>query len=269
MSQDPARVNVLVVDDEPAIRDSLQMILMPNFGVFTAECIDDAKVILQANPIDVILLDIEFPNNQSGLNSIEDFHAIDEFVQIIMVSGYKYQHYVFEAGRRGAFDFIGKPFEIDHIINTIKKAYEFKQHKLSQTKQKKSYNVVLFDRDPNFYVSAKIILKDEFHLFCCSNLALSKGILKKEKIDVLIFDYKEVAVEIDEFIAEVRQGNPDLRLVASTSSAREVWAIQQKGQISYILPKTALAIEMVNIISSAALGKPYPSALATEASRLA
>ena len=264
----PHRTQVLIGDDDPAIRDSLQMILMAKFQVFMAECIDDAKCILDQQPIDVILLDIEFPNNQSGLSAIGDFHDLDPYVQIVMVSGYKYQHYIFEAGRKGAFDFIAKPFEIAHIISTINKAYEYRLHKQTQEQVSRKYNVVLFDRNPDFYISAKLILKDEFHLFCCSNLDLTKGILKKEKVDVLIFDYKEVAHEIDGFVAEVLGHNPELRMIATTANPREVWTIEQKGQVPFILPKTASALEIINMVSAAASRRAIKETPASQTAKI-
>ena len=253
MSDALGKINVMIVDDDPAIRDSLQMILVPTFKVFVAESTTEAYTIIDQNPIDVILLDIEFPNNESGLDAIENFHNLDEYVQVIMVSGYVYKHYIFEAGRKGAFDFIAKPFDIDHIMKTIKKAAEFKALRKGQERNKK-HNIVLFDKDPNFYISAKLILKDEFHLFCCSNLELSKGIINKEMVDVLIFDYKEVHLEFESFLKEVRQHNPAIRLVATVSSPRELWALQGMADIG-VLAKNASALEILNTITDAAEGR--------------
>jgi two-component system response regulator AtoC len=124
-------VKILVVDDEPGLRQALARILVAEgHDVTVAE--DGAKALefLGRAPADLILCDVRMPV-MNGLEFLEQCRATNIPGLVIMMSAYEDDEGVIEAMRRGAYDFIGKPFRADQLLLTIRKAVE--RERLRQT----------------------------------------------------------------------------------------------------------------------------------------
>jgi len=115
---------ILVVDDDPDIRDILRDSLNSfGFRVLTAsngqECLDMAD---KEGP-ELVLLDIEMPD-KNGLEVLKEIRHRGSDVTVIMITAYGTIERAVQAMREGAFDFITKPFELDHIAVVVEKALE-------------------------------------------------------------------------------------------------------------------------------------------------
>src|SRR5215475_4043431 len=115
---------ILVADDDPDIRDILKDTLNSlGCGVSTAsngqECLDR----LEKEGPELVLLDIEMPD-KSGLELLKDIRCKGIDVTVIMVTAYGTIERAVQAMKEGAFDFITKPFELDHIALVVEKALE-------------------------------------------------------------------------------------------------------------------------------------------------
>jgi len=115
--------NILIVDDEIGPRESLRMILKPNYNVFTVENGNAAIQMIQQIAMDVVTLDLKMPGI-SGIDTLKEIRMIDPDVMIIIITGYGTLKSAIEAIRYGVFDYIPKPFNVPEIISIIDKSVQ-------------------------------------------------------------------------------------------------------------------------------------------------
>ncbi len=115
--------NILIVDDEIGPRESLRMILKPNYNVFTAENGYAAIQMVQQIEMDVITLDLKMPG-LSGIDTLKEIKMIAPDVMVIIITGYGTLKSAIEAIRYGVFDYIPKPFNVPEIIAIIEKSIQ-------------------------------------------------------------------------------------------------------------------------------------------------
>jgi len=118
---------ILIVDDEPAILQSLSGVLLDEgFEVLTAANGYEALKIIEAESPDLVLLDIWMP----GIDGIETLKAIKKnnpFIQVIIITGHGTIETAVKATKLGAFDFIEKPLSIDKVVVSINNALNFRR----------------------------------------------------------------------------------------------------------------------------------------------
>jgi len=111
---------VLVIDDEPAIRDSLRMILeYEDYHFVGAASGQEALDAVQRERPDVVLLDIKMPG-VDGMEVLRKLRALDETLPVIMISGHGTTATAVEAIRSGAVDFLDKPLGSERVIVTLR-----------------------------------------------------------------------------------------------------------------------------------------------------
>jgi len=117
--------HILVVDDEPDIRNLVQEILEDEgFSVNVAENATTARQLVESFMPDLILLDIWMPD-VDGITLLKEWNENDNVTaQIVMMSGHGNVETAVEATRNGAYDFIEKPLSIAKLLLTIKHALE-------------------------------------------------------------------------------------------------------------------------------------------------
>jgi DNA-binding NtrC family response regulator len=128
------QIKILVVDDEPVIRDGCNRILSADgYFVITAENGEAGLAVLDKTPdIDVILLDLMMPV-MSGIQFLEKIQALDYTFVVIALTAYCSVRNAEEAIGKGAHDIIAKPFSPEKLLITVKKALEWRtQRKLSK-----------------------------------------------------------------------------------------------------------------------------------------
>ncbi len=114
---------ILVVDDEPGIRESLALGLgREGYDVSCAENADRARRLCQSFHPDVALVDVRMPG-EDGMALLSHLHA--EGVSVVMISGNATLREAVLAVKEGAFDFLEKPLSIDKVIVTISRAIEY------------------------------------------------------------------------------------------------------------------------------------------------
>jgi two-component system response regulator AtoC len=119
-------VKILVVDDEFGLRHALSRILGAEGHEVTVADNGEAALELTGNnghSPDIVLCDVRMPG-VNGLEFLERYRATNGRALVIMMSAYEDDEGVIEAMRRGAYDFIGKPFRADQLLLTIRKAVE-------------------------------------------------------------------------------------------------------------------------------------------------
>lgn len=115
---------LLVVDDEHLIRWSLEQNLKKQgYEVVTAGTGEDAMRLLREEEPDLVLLDIQLPGI-SGIDVLEKIKEHDEEIIVIMVTAHGGLETAVNAMRLGAYDYVSKPFNLDELSITVKKALE-------------------------------------------------------------------------------------------------------------------------------------------------
>jgi two-component system nitrogen regulation response regulator NtrX len=125
--------NVLIADDEKSIRKTLREILeYESYKVDEAE--DGAKAfeMLKEGAYDCALLDIKMPK-MDGMEVLEKLQSTDSDTPIIMISGHGTVENAVEAVKRGAYDFISKPPDLNRLLITVRNALE-KANLVTETK---------------------------------------------------------------------------------------------------------------------------------------
>ena len=130
-------MKILVVDDERAIRNSLKEILGDEgYDVDIAEDGATAVGMAEKERYDVIFCDIKMPNME-GTEILEKLRADGVDAAIVMISGHGDIDTAVECIKKGAFDFIQKPLDLNRILITIKNATERTQIITENTNLKK------------------------------------------------------------------------------------------------------------------------------------
>jgi two-component system sensor histidine kinase/response regulator len=109
---------VLVIDDEMGPRESLRMLLKPNYQVYTAESVEAGLRILREKRPDAVISDIRMPGT-SGIDGLRKIREIDPHVAVIMLTGFGALETAKEALRLGANDYISKPFDAREMREVI------------------------------------------------------------------------------------------------------------------------------------------------------
>ena len=123
---------ILVIDDEPAIRRILREILEhEKYNVDDAASAVDALPLVKENEYDAILCDIKMPQ-MDGIEFLEEAKQISD-APIIMISGHGTIDTAVEAIKKGAFDYISKPPELNRLLITLRNALD-KSQLMTETK---------------------------------------------------------------------------------------------------------------------------------------
>jgi DNA-binding NtrC family response regulator len=113
--------DILVVDDDIAIRILHRMLSEEQYNVETSRSVADALVAIEQRPFDVFVIDYKLPDG-SGLDVAERIRSKWGATPIILISGYDTSLFGLRAEKLGISDFIQKPFSKETICNSVKKA---------------------------------------------------------------------------------------------------------------------------------------------------
>ena len=122
---------VLIVDDDEPIRDTLYELLSEFYVCQTAETAEKAFARLAADEYDVVLTDISMP----GLSGLELLgHVRQKFpnTPVIIISGIGDQEHAQGLIRLGAFDFLLKPFSLEVVEKSVRRAVEYRKRQMEE-----------------------------------------------------------------------------------------------------------------------------------------
>ncbi|HNS29855.1 MAG TPA: sigma-54 dependent transcriptional regulator [Tenuifilaceae bacterium] len=137
---------ILVIDDERAIRNSLKEIL--EYEKHIVDLAEDGIIgieMFQNNSYDVVLCDIKMPQ-MDGIEVLDQLLSRSAEVPVIMISGHGNIDTAVEAIKKGAFDFIEKPLDLNRILITIRNATDkttlIKETKILKRQVSKTFDIV-------------------------------------------------------------------------------------------------------------------------------
>lgn len=118
---------ILVVDDEPSMREFLEIMLTQDgFEVFAAASGEEGIRLFRESDPDLIVTDVKMPG-MSGLDLIREIHGVDQHVPIIAITAYASAGDALRAVREGAYDYLSKPFQVEDLRIVIRNALETKR----------------------------------------------------------------------------------------------------------------------------------------------
>jgi two-component system nitrogen regulation response regulator NtrX len=143
--------SILIVDDEPGIRQSLKGALEDEgYKASTAESGEACLELLKKRPFDVVLLDIWLPG-MDGLEALEKIKQSEDAPEVIMISGHGTIETAVRATKLGAFDFLEKPLSLEKMLILVKNAVEARKLESENRdlkKQVQSKSVIAGDSVP-------------------------------------------------------------------------------------------------------------------------
>ena len=123
---------ILIIDDERSIRNSMKDILtFEGHEVLVAENGLEGLVTLKSEKPEIVFCDIKMPKME-GIEVLERIKEFSRETPVIMISGHGTIDTAIEAIKKGAYDFIEKPLDLNRILITIKNATD-KQQLLQET----------------------------------------------------------------------------------------------------------------------------------------
>ena len=118
----PRQVNILVIDDQESMRDSCQQTLSRSgYYVETAENGKKGLEILKKKAYDLVILDLKMPG-LNGLEVLEKIKEDDPEIVVFVITGHSTIESAVEAMKKGAYDFIPKPFTPESLRVIVKRA---------------------------------------------------------------------------------------------------------------------------------------------------
>jgi two-component system nitrogen regulation response regulator GlnG len=115
---------LLVIDDEAGIRFSIQQIFRSDdVTVLTAKDGSEGLGLISTESPDVVLLDIRL-GEESGLSLVDKIHQIDRKCLLILITGHGTTDTAIDAMKRGAFDYLVKPLDVEQLKQVVEQAFK-------------------------------------------------------------------------------------------------------------------------------------------------
>ena len=137
---------ILIIDDEKSIRKTLREILeYESYEVNDAENGMEGLELLKKNEYDMILCDIKMPK-MDGIEVLEQIQKITSDTPVVMISGHGNIDTAVDAIKKGAYDFIQKPLDLNRLLITVRNAMDkstlINETKVLKKKVSKAYEMV-------------------------------------------------------------------------------------------------------------------------------
>jgi DNA-binding NtrC family response regulator len=118
---------IIVLEDDPIVRRNLeQQLRQQRYDVASTESLAGARDLLARDTFDLIFLDVRLPDGE-GTDLLRELQSQPEKPLVVMVTGFGSVESAVECMRNGAFDYMLKPFSLDQLQVTLKKAENFNQ----------------------------------------------------------------------------------------------------------------------------------------------
>lgn len=129
------KLQLLLVDDEERFRTTLAKRFVEK-GLDVAQA-GDAKTalkLIRETSFDVIVLDIKMPE-MDGIEALGEIKKINRYVEVILLTGHAAVDSAVDGMRLGAFDYLLKPCEFEHLLEKVEAAHKVKQDRDERLRQ--------------------------------------------------------------------------------------------------------------------------------------
>lgn len=154
---------ILIIDDEAGFRGAIRRFLSANYTVREAGTAAEGMQLAGTLEPDVVLLDIGLPD-QSGLDLLPQLKELRPSPTVIMVTAYEQVRDVVQAMKKGAFDYLVKPVDLEEFEVTVKQALEYASlrhevERLRQEMQRLHQVSTLVGSSPAFLEAQKLAIR--------------------------------------------------------------------------------------------------------------
>ncbi|HVM70329.1 MAG TPA: hybrid sensor histidine kinase/response regulator [Anaerolineales bacterium] len=142
-----SKFKILVIDDEIGIRKGCRRVLEPSgYTVDSAASFREGLTKIKQEQFDLVLLDVMMPDGR-GVDLLAPIHEQDPETVAVVITGYATVEMAVETIKRGAYDFIAKPFTTDLLLTTVERGLEKRRLSLDakrlQVLEKEAYEQAL------------------------------------------------------------------------------------------------------------------------------
>lgn len=259
-------INLLFVDDEPAILRSLTMQFRKFGGVFTAENGAAAIQILRENKIHVLVSDQRMPN-MTGVEVLTAAKTVSPNTTRVLLTGYAdLAAVVGSVNEAEVFQYVNKPWDAAELVKIVKEAAEISLRAYrdgseaaadAQTAaqiqaqdrpqpgndppatapQKARGNLLIIDDDAKTIRDITELFENALHVFSASSLKDAAQILKTQSISIIIAELRLGSGYISEFVARVKHHYPSIMILIQSSvvdSSHVINLINQGHIVRYL-----------------------------------
>jgi two-component system nitrogen regulation response regulator NtrX len=132
---------ILVIDDEAAIRDSLRMTLeYEGYEFVGAATGQEGLALAERDTPDLVILDVKMPG-MDGIEVLDRLRGLNETLPVVVISGHGTISTAVEATKKGAFDFIEKPFASERVLVSLRNALDQRRLRDENRSLKKAVEV--------------------------------------------------------------------------------------------------------------------------------
>lgn len=178
-------INVLAIDDDPAIADIIRLYLADIASVTYALNCKQALVQVRKEKFDLILLDIEMPI-MNGFMTLEQLRNVKECVNVpvIMLTGKKDKYYVMNSIAMGIDGYLLKPVNKEELVGKVKEVCQKKLRK------KDSLTILAIDDDMSYLKQINSFLRDYYNVIMINTTKLALDYLTHHVPDLILLDYQ-------------------------------------------------------------------------------
>lgn len=244
MNNPSNKVRVLLVDDEEEFLSSAARVLERR-GLEVQTAGDGARALqmIEQRGFDVAVLDVKMP----GIDGIQLFRRLQKEqpgLPVIILTGHGSIPQAFETSKEGVFDYLAKPFSMDHLALKIKEAAlahsaEGAERQLEETNSTTgAISVLVVDDEAELLTSLKPVLERRKMLVSTAQSgkeALST--LRKTSIDVVVLDVKMPGMDGLEVLRHTKQEFPTVEVILLTGHPQVESAMQgiKLGACEYLV----------------------------------
>jgi DNA-binding NtrC family response regulator len=155
--------NILIADDQPDVLKALRLLLKPEgFQIETASSVAEIIDSVKSRDIDVVLMDLNYVRGETsgrqGLDVLTRIRQIDDTLPVIVMTAWSSVELAVEAMRRGARDFIPKPWKNERLLTVLRTQIEL-GHALRKGKQLEQENVLLKDQSSKSLIAESPVMQ--------------------------------------------------------------------------------------------------------------
>jgi len=231
----PVRATILVVDDDPGVRDALHLILDDNYEVVDAADVEEARTALAERKIDLILLDLVLVGGD-GFELLECRKEEHKTVPVVVLSGLNNAWVATTAARLGAADYVTKPFEEEELLEVVRET--LRAHALPQAEarpsSRRATSVLLVGLGLGAYASLAVLLREHCPLALAQTVvdALSSSTVS---VSLLLVDLGSLGLPASMALPRLRGRFPEAELLAVAPGAASASGLEAPARVTDFL----------------------------------
>ena len=239
------KLNILIVDDNKDFAESMSDVLGLDGHISEiAHSGEEAERKFRKKDYDIVFMDVKLP----GRNGVESFYKIQKFkpdARVIMMTGYSMETLLTQAVKKGAWDVLYKPIDMEKILTMM--------HNV------KPDGILIADDDPDFIEAVRrILINNGYKVFTATNGKEAIEKIKTNGIDILILDLRMPFLNGLATYIEMRKTGKIVPTIIVTAYAREEAAAINELKsfaVSGILHKPFDPEQLLTALSSLTLKK--------------